>query len=66
MVTLVQPLNLPAGLLRGSGKTRNGEIENGKREMEKWVEVEFLRCRILFIFVIEEVAEHRFSHDFGG
>ena len=33
MVTLVPPLNLPAGLLRGSGKTRNGEIGNGKREM---------------------------------
>ena len=33
-----------AAPLMGSGKTRNGEIENGKPEMEKWVEMKFLRC----------------------
>ena len=43
----------------GNGKARNGEIGNGKREMEKWVEMEFLRCKTLFIcIVIEGVAEH--------
>ena len=49
----------------GSGKTRNGEIGNGKREMEKWVDMNSFAAEH-FSFVIEGVAEHRFSYNFGG